>query len=287
MLEFYILGDMGSGESSQYIVSNALKQHIENKNTFICGLGDNIYEDGCTSINDKQFQTKFEEPYSNISDKIKFYMCIGNHDYGRYSCGKGNSIYQIKYGKRSEKQGKKWIMPHNYYAFRKKDKNVTIDFFVLDTNSFNLTEKGMKKQLKEMSQKINKSKADWKIVYGHHPWKSIGGHGDADDDLEWFFRDLYTISPFDLYMGGHDHNKQLIMMDIMNNQLPLIVCGTGGKVYDDVNDLDCLDEKSSLEFFSNNLGYAFIRAFKKKLDITFLNEENVQEFNFEINKKKI
>ena len=125
------------------------------------------------------------------------------------------------------------------------------------------------------------------IVYGHHPWKSIGGHGDAEEDLEWFFRDLYVKSPFDLYMCGHDHNKQLIMMDIMNNPLPLIVCGTGGKVYDDINDLDCLDEKSSLEFFSNNLGYAFIRAFKKKLDITFLNEENVQEFNFEINKKKI
>ena len=39
-------------------------------------------------------------------------------------------------------------------------------------------------------------------------------------------------------MCGHDHNKQLIMMDIMNNQLPLIVCGTGGKVYDDINDLE-------------------------------------------------
>ena len=96
------------------------------------------------------------------------------------------------------------------------------------------------------TQKINKSKADWKIVYGHHTWKSIGGHGDAEEDLEWFFSDLYIESPFDLYMCGHDHNKQLIMMDIMNNQLPLIVCGTGGKVYDDINDLDCLDEKSIL-----------------------------------------
>ena len=53
-------------------------------------------------------------------------------------------------------------------------------------------------------------------------------------------------------MCGHDHNKQVIMMNIMDNQIPLIVCGTGGKVYDDINDIDCLDEKSSLEFFSNN-----------------------------------
>ena len=285
MIGFYILGDMGSGESSQLLVSNALKNHIGSKdNTFICGLGDNIYEDGCTSINDKQFESQFEKPYSNISNKIKFYMSIGNHDYGRYSCGKGNSIYQIKYGRRSEKQGKKWIMPDNYYTFRKKSKNVTIDFFVLDTNSFNLTEKGMNKQQKEMSKKIKKSKADWKIVYGHHPWRSVAGHGNADEELERFFQTLYTESPFDLYMCGHDHNKQLIRMNINGNEVPLIVCGTGGKVYDDINYLDCLDEKSKLEFLSNNLGYGFIRASKKKLDVTFFNEENISEYNFEIHK---
>ena len=42
-------------------------------------------------------------------------------------------------------------------------------------------------------------------------------------------------------------------MDIMNDTLPLIVCGTGGKVYHDETYLDCLDERSSLEFYSNNL----------------------------------
>ena len=94
----------------------------------------------------------------------------------------------------------------------------------------------MKKQQKIMNEKINRSKADWKIVYGHHPWRSIGGHGDAEEDLEQFFTDLYVKSPFDLYMCGHDHNKQVIMMNIMDNQIPLIVCGTGGKVYDDIND---------------------------------------------------
>ena len=284
MIEFYILGDMGSGEESQLLVSKALESHIGKKKTFLCGLGDNIYEDGCTSINDKQFETKFEEPYSKISDDIKFYMSIGNHDYGRYSCGKGNSLYQIKYGKRSQKQGKKWFMPDNYYTFRKKAKNVIIDFFVLDTNTFNLTEKGMNKQQKEMSKKIKESNADWKIVFGHHPWRSVAGHGNAEEELEEFFRKLYISSPFDLYMCGHDHNKQFITMDIMDHKLPLIVCGTGGKVYDDMNYLDCLDEESSLEFLSNNLGYGYIRALKTKLDITFLNEKNEPEFNIDIRK---
>ena len=79
---FYILGDMGSGENHQIKVAEALSTNIGNKKTFVCGLGDNIYQHGVTSIDDEQFITKFEEPYKNISDKINFYMCLGNHDYG-------------------------------------------------------------------------------------------------------------------------------------------------------------------------------------------------------------
>lgn len=286
MLQFYFLGDMGSGEPSQYLVSNALTKHIGGKDTFVCGLGDNIYETGCTSITDEQFITKFEKPYGNIPDKIKFYMCIGNHDYGT-DWGKGNSLTQIKYGRISEKQGKKWVMPRNYYSFRKKDKNVTIDFFVIDTNLYNLTREEIKKQSKIMSRAINDSNADWKIVNGHHTWRSIAGHGNADKELELFLKGLYDNSPFDLYVCGHDHNKQLINMEIEDSILPLIVCGTGGKVYHDYINLNRLDDKCELEFYSNNLGYAFIRAFKTKLELTFLNEENIEEFNYEIKKSRL
>ena len=75
MIDFYILGDMGSGEESQKMVSRALTKHLKNrKDTFVCGMGDNIYEDGCMSVNDIQFRDKFEDPYENISDNIKFYI---------------------------------------------------------------------------------------------------------------------------------------------------------------------------------------------------------------------
>ena len=91
-------------------------------------------------------------------------------------------------------------------------------------------------QFKFLVKEINNSNKQWKILIGHHTLRSIGGHGDAEEDLEEFFTDLYRNSAFDLYMCGHDHNKQVIMLDIMNNKLPLIVCGTGGKVYNDIND---------------------------------------------------
>jgi hypothetical protein len=286
-MEFYILGDMGSGEIHQYLVSSAIEKHIKennNENTFICGLGDNIYEKGCKSINDNQFISKFEHPYENISDKIKFYMCIGNHDYGTY-CGKGNAQHQINYGRRSEKQDKKWIMPSNYYTYKKKQNDISIEFFVLDTNLDNLTKEESIKQLTEISKLIKKSKANWKIVYGHHTWRSIAGHGNAEDKLEHFLNELYHLSPFNLYMCGHDHNKQLINMKIGTDILPLIVCGTGGKVYDDPIDINFLDEKSDMKFYSNNLGYGYIKALKNKLIVTFLDENNNVEYIHEIKKK--
>ena len=58
----------------------------------------------------------------------------------------------------------------------------------------------------------------------------VAGHGNADDNLETFLRHLYKNGAFDLYMCGHDHNKQIINMKMEDNSiLPLIVCGTGGK----------------------------------------------------------
>ena len=55
MIGFYLLGDMGTGQVDQYDVSLSLGEHINKNNRkelFICGLGDNIYEEGCYCIND-------------------------------------------------------------------------------------------------------------------------------------------------------------------------------------------------------------------------------------------
>ena len=56
---------MGSGEDDQYKVADAMHQKIKQlnkKDIFVCGLGDNIYEDGCYALEDEQFKTKFGYP---------------------------------------------------------------------------------------------------------------------------------------------------------------------------------------------------------------------------------
>lgn len=282
-MEFYLLGDMGSGTKDQYKVSGVLADNIKNskyKKQFVCGLGDNIYENGCSGVDDIQFQTKFEKPYSNIPDNIQFYMVLGNHDYGYSNKSldrKRNARSQIDYSYHS----KKWRMDDSYYTFIEKKNGVTIGFFYIDTNLDMLTDEEIQEQFKFISESLKKNKCDWKIIVGHHTWRSIAGHGNAERPLEDFLTNLFIECPFDVYMCGHDHNKQVIEMELNGEKLNLIVCGTGGKIYDDgMNQYSNLDEKSSLIFCSNDLGIGKCNASKSKLHFTFINGNGEEEFSY-------
>ena len=285
MVTFSVIGDMGSGETLQYKVSKSLNNIIKNNNSkFVCGLGDNIYDNGCNSVDDKQFIDKFEKPYKHIPDSIKFYMCLGNHDYGQFLklFNIDNSNIQLLYSELSKKNNKKWVMPDKYYTFEKGN----IKFYVLDTNFDRMTKYQINKQLKYIKDEIKKSKSKWNILYGHHTYRSVGGHGNADDDLETFLNSIFRMDKIDLYMCGHDHSKQLIIEKLPKNKyVHLLVCGTGGYGIDDYYNEDNLDEnKSELLFYSKTPGTALISSTNTKLDITFYNLSK-PEFNYSIIKK--
>ena len=153
---FYILGDMGSGNNDQLKVAEAMREHIGNKNTFVCGLGDNIYENGCSSVEDKQFITKFQKPYEKIN--LPFYLCLGNHDYGTM---RNNSKIQIQYTSSELNTNHKWNLPHNWYS----QSFPMCDFFFIDTNFDWLTSSQVKQQLNDIIHKIKKSTKKWKILF--------------------------------------------------------------------------------------------------------------------------
>ena len=284
MVKFSIIGDMGSGSKYQYSVAKSLENIIKKyKSSFVCGLGDNIYEAGCICPDDEQFETKFEKPYKRIPDKIKFFMCLGNHDYGKFLglFNIDNSINQIIYSKISQKKNKKWILPDKYYTFKKGD----IQFYVLDTNIDRMTQPQINKQLKFIKKKINESTSKWNIVYGHHTWRSVGGHGNADPDLEKFFKSIFNTGKIDLYMCGHDHSKQFIYKRLpKNNFMYLLVCGTSGKNTDNTYNKNNLKENDSeLLHFSNTFGTGFIETKKDTLNIKFFNLNN-EEYKYIIKK---
>ena len=114
---------MGKGGKEQKRVSKLIESLMNKyKISFVTGLGDNIYPSGCKSIKDSQFKSKFEKPYSNLPNKIPWYMILGNHDYGYDykidSINKllDNSQSQLDYHTYSVEKGLKWRMPSQYYT---------------------------------------------------------------------------------------------------------------------------------------------------------------------------
>ena len=98
-----------------------------------------------------------------------------------------------------------------------------------------------------------------------------------------FLTTLFTKAPFDVYMCGHDHTKQLFDINIQKKQLLMVVCGTGSKPYP-TNLRDNLSQSQGLQFSSHNLGFGLCDISKKKLAIEFYTENNQFEFRYEINR---
>ena len=284
MTNFIVTADTGSGSIDQYKVAKSMEiLNNTNKINSVLLLGDNIYEHGVTSSLDPQFKTKFEDPYHNINKP--FYLCLGNHDYGNSFFLKNNAGFQVSYSDISEK----WNMPDKYYSIKGKD----YEIFMLDTNLDLFNEKTIMKQFHIMSDKIKNSNKKWKIVCGHHPWRSVGGHGNAERRLEIFMNDLFKVgAEFDLYMCGHDHCKNIIMKNHpfkKNKLITLLVIGTGGKKYhageDGRPELHNMQKgDSDLLFHSPNLGSCIMKITNKNIKLICYNEKLIEEYTHIIQK---
>lgn len=213
-IRFVALGDGGEGNPAQYAVGRQMATVCAARGCdFALYLGDNFYNTGVKSVDDDQFQDKFELPYADLD--FPFYVALGNHDYG----GEGLGIEfwkadpQIEYTERSEK----WTMPDRFYEFFVDD----VQFVAFDTNAvlYDVSE-----DQRSFAQDVSTHPARLRIGFGHHPFISNGPHGNAGNyegmssDLPFveiprgdyvrdFFED-HVCGNFDLYFSGHDHDRQ-------------------------------------------------------------------------------
>ena len=264
-----VIGDMGKGTGDQYKVGESMKSLTNKyKTKFVLGLGDNIYPNGCENEEDLLFKKNFEIPYSILPDHT-WYMCLGNHDYGYTETSDGlkdNSWSQVNYTQHSNK----WYMPSKYYSFVKGP----VEFFYLDSNTDRLSESAIQKQLRVMKQKLDNSTKKFKVVVGHHTWRSIDGHGNAEPRYETFLNDLFKDTKPTMYLCGHDHCKSLIIKD----GIVLGIIGTGGESYNnhaiDLSNMhDC-----RLDYFSPSLGVGVLQISDNKLTLKFFNETGFCEY---------
>ena len=270
-MSFICLGDFGTGEIGQYCVSKLMQNIIKNNNSkFILGLGDNFYPDGIKRINDKKFRYNFELPYSNLPKNIKFYNCLGNHDY------RGIVEHQINYSNKNPQ----WVLKDNYYKFSNTINNVKVDFFAIDTNFYLL--EGFEidgiEQEEWIIKEIKKSNAQWIILFGHHPFKSSGFHGNATDKLKQFYDNIVSLNKVDLILSGHDHDIQ----HINNKNYPhCFVSGTGGKTRYMPGVIRKYLLNNELQYYSEKLGCLNIEVYKTHLNVNIYTTDYNLEHNLD------
>jgi len=219
-LTFAVIGDWGRrGRPDQVQVARQMAIACKNAAAnFVISVGDNFYEDGVASLEDPHWQQPFERVYAAPSLQVPWYVILGNHDY------RGNCQAQLDYGKTHPR----WTMPARYYTqLYPIDATHNLECFFIDTSpliSEYKNEADMKAihtqdvdaQLKWLDQSLAASKAQWKLVFGHHPIYSAGTvHGNQPDMIR---RVLPILQNYNIqgYFSGHDHDLQHLKDDDLN-----------------------------------------------------------------------
>lgn len=253
-LALIAVGDFGTGGIGQRTVAFGMAEKARvDPVELVLLLGDNFYEDGVESVNDQQFQTKFEDMYNQPSLQVPFYAVLGNHDY------RGNAEAQVQYTGVS----KRWKMPARYYTFTQPiDDSTDVQFFALDTNPIVAGESQVAEQITWLKSELDKSRARWKIVFGHHPLYS-GGYHKEDPETRTLRAALESIiePQIDLYISGHDHDQQLIKPS--NKHVYYLISGTGSQCRD-------VEWKDDTIYAGTNLGFAWFRLSHHELLVEFL-----------------
>jgi len=231
-LTFLTIGDWGrNGDSHQRDVAVQMGKTAEAVGSrFTVSVGDNIYDSGVASVDDPLWRTSFEEIYTAPALQRPWYSILGNHDY------KGNPQAQIDYSRKSNR----WMMPGRYYVVEGSRIGAPhVDMFMIDTapmisgyrnepeakRKHHVMDQDPAAQIAWLDAALAKSKAPWKIVFGHHPVHTGGEHGDAQD-LNVHLKPLLEKHGVQAYICGHDHDMQ----HIVRGNVHYILTGCGSAV---------------------------------------------------------
>lgn len=239
-------GDFGSGSRAQRELASDMLAHHK-KNPFDLGItvGDNFYPSGLSSPFHPRWQSQWENLYTPLG--IEFYAILGNHD----TRDSASPYAQVLRTKRSES----WRMPARYYTFSAG----AAQFFAIDTNKGRVNDE----QLAWLEGELKKSTAVWKVVYGHHPFKSDGEHGDDPytEKLRNLLLPVLKAGGADVYIAGHDHDMQHLKPE---GNLHLFISGGGGKGH------RSLRPSYHRLWGRSSYGFTVLEAEKEKLSVEFI-----------------
>lgn len=264
-----MLGDQGEGNASQRLVSGVLDRVCEERGCdLVLFTGDNLYPRGMSGPDDPEMDRVFTKIYGGLD--LPMYAVLGNHDYA-HGRNEQRAKWQVAWARRSPDM----IMPHRHYTFSAGD---AADFFALDTTW--IFWNGGEPQESWLRQELDASDARWRVVFGHHPIRSNGKHGNAGTyeglpavpyvsglGLARFF-DASVCGRADLYLSGHEHNRQWMS----HCGVELIVSGAGAKAK------PLLDRGNRPRFASEAIGLVWVELASDQMRVAFYDQDGQLEY---------
>jgi acid phosphatase type 7 len=213
-MQFIVLGDCGSGNSTQKEALASAQKYFKGKDiNGLLLLGDNAYNDGL--LND--YQVRFFDIFDKkVLHNVALWPSPGNHEYADkrplYPELTKRPAYYTLFD--TPTKGEAGGLPSGdeaYYAFDMGN----VHFISLDSYGYQdgrgLAD-SLSVQYRWLVADLKQNKTQWTIVFFHHPPFSKGSH-DSDKDAELIklreglvpLLDKYNV---DVVLNGHSHNYE-------------------------------------------------------------------------------
>lgn len=243
-VRFVAVGDVGKLNDGQREVARGIAEVCAREVCdFVFLLGDNLYPDGMVSPGDPRMDEAMA-PYDGLG--IPIVALLGNHDWGRKHLTE-NARFQLDWASKHALH-----MPERFFRFQAG----TAELWAMDTDT--LFWESDPAQLQWLDRTLARSEAQWRVVFGHHPYRSNGKHGNAGSYEGWSLvpymsggalRAAYEdhiVGKAQLALAGHDHNLQ----SMTHEGLELVVSGAGASARPLVDRGNALHQGHALKGFA-------------------------------------
>lgn len=260
-ISFLAVGRQGYGNQwAAEIAAGMGRVATEHRTNFIVLTGDNFYPTGVASIEDRQWQDKFEQLYRDESlSKLPFFAVLGNHDYG------GSTAAQVAYARERRGSGR-WRMRGLQYHqdFGQEDDRVLLRIVFLDMVP--MAGSRWKRYIAQwfLSEAMElPGNPVWRIVVGH---AGVRNHSQLPftqklllDDLEPLMRELNV----DLVLSGNDRFQQVL--DISGEPLHVSTNGGGDKLEHQLH-----EKTSDRTFIAVRPGFSSVTVDRQSLQVAMM-----------------